>query len=208
MVLHMDRIMIYRVGLTGGIASGKSTVAQLFAQQGIAIIDADVIAREIVLPGQKAYEAIVLHFGDTILEKNGHLDRAKLKNIVFKNEVERWWLEALLHPLIRQKMIEKTLEAKSPYCILVIPLLIETFPYPELNRILVIDVDVDTQIKRLKERDHLDDAIIHSILEAQVSRAERLANADDVLKNEGDLNALAKAVKKLHTNYLRYSKGT
>lgn len=207
MVLQMDRIMTYRVGLTGGIASGKSTVAQFFAQHGIAIIDADRIAKEIVLPGQKAYEAIVLHFGDTILEKNRHIDRAKLKNIVFKNEVERWWLEALLHPLIREKMIEKTLEAKSPYCIEVIPLLIETLPYPELNRILVIDVDIDTQIKRLKERDHLDDAIIHSILDAQSSRAERLAHADDVLENKGNLTALAEAVKTLHKSYLRYAKG-
>lgn len=196
--------MMYRIGLTGGIASGKSTVARLFAHLGIGIIDADVIAKEMVLPGQNAYKAIVAHFGERILEDDGRVNRIKLKEIVFNHEKERLWLEKLLHPLIRNEMIAQSDKVSSPYCIEVIPLLIETRPYPELNRILVVDVSVDTQIKRLKERDKLDDALIKKILAAQISREERLAPADDVIENEGDLSSLTQAVNRLHQRYLQY----
>jgi len=207
-VLPMDRSMMYRIGLTGGIASGKSTVAHLFAQHGIGIIDADLIAREIVLPGQSAYKAIVAHFGENILEDHGNINRIKLKEIVFNHKEERLWLEKLLHPLIRNEMIARSNKVPSPYCIEVIPLLIETLPYPELNRILVVDVSVDTQIKRLKEREKLEDTLIKEILTAQISREERLSHADDVIENEGDLSSLTQAVNRLHQRYLQYCSAT
>lgn len=195
--------MSYRIGLTGGIASGKSTVADLFLRHGISIIDADVVAREVVTPGQSAYETIIAHFGESILDKVSNIDRAKLKQIVFNDASKRSWLEALLHPIIRDAMRLQSDKASSPYCIEVIPLLIETLPHPELNRILVVDVSVDTQIKRLKERDKLDAALIKKILAAQISRKERLAHADDVITNEGDLKTLTKVVDALHHKYLQ-----
>jgi dephospho-CoA kinase len=196
--------MTYRIGLTGGIAGGKSTVADLFARHGITIIDADVVAREVVKPEQNAYEAIIAYFGEMILDNKRTIDRAKLKAIVFNDVSKRLWLEKLLHPLIRDEMIAQSDKASSPYCIEVIPLLVETLPYPELNRILVVDVSVETQVKRLKERERLDDTLIKKILAAQISREERLAHADDVLSNEGDLTSLSRGVDSLHKKYLKY----
>lgn len=194
---------MYNIGLTGGIASGKSTVAKLFAKNGVSIIDADVIARELTLPGESAYNAIIDYFGDSIVGTEQSLDRGKLRQIVFSDPAKRIWLEKLLHPLIRNKMIACSRKATSPYCIQVIPLLIETLPNPEINRILVVDVDVETQINRLQERDHLDKMMVEKILQAQIGREERLAHADDILVNEGDLVALEAAVNKLHEKYLR-----
>lgn len=194
---------MYNVGLTGGIASGKSTVAKLFATHRVSIIDADVIAREVTLPGESAYKAIIDYFGDSIVGTELHLDRGKLRQIVFNDPEKRIWLEKLLHPLIRNKMIACSRKATSPYCIQVIPLLIETLPNPEINKILVVDVDVETQIKRLRERDHLDNKMIEKMLQAQIGREERLAHADDVLVNEDDLVALEEGVGKLHEKYLK-----
>ncbi len=198
---------MYSVGLTGGIASGKSTVADLFAKQGVTIIDADVIAREVILPGESAYDSIVAYFGNNIVGNDQLIDRAKLRLIVFNNPEKRIWLEKLLHPVIRHRMIACSLKASSPYCIHVIPLLIETLPHPEINRILVVDVSVETQIKRLKIRDNLDKDMIENMLQAQISRKERLAHADDIIVNEGDLVTLADAVEKLHEKYLRLARG-
>lgn len=194
---------MYTVGLTGGIASGKSTVAKLFAAHGVTIIDADVIAREVILPGENAYDAIIAYFGHNMVGADKHIDRTQLRQIVFSNPEKRLWLEKLLHPLIRARMIACSLEANTPYCIHVIPLLIETLPHPEINRILVVDVRVETQIKRLEERDQLDKMMIDKMLQAQISREKRLAHADDVLANEGNLSALANLVGKLHEKYLR-----
>ncbi len=194
---------MYTVGLTGGIASGKSTVADLFAQHGVTIIDADIVAREVILPGESAYKTIVAYFGNDIIGNDGTVDRAKLRQIVFTHPEKRIWLEKLLHPLIRDKMIAYSREAISPYCIHVIPLLIETLPHPEINRILMVDVSVETQIKRLRERDHLDEIMINKMLQAQISRVERLDHADDILMNEGHLDALADSVKKLHGKYFQ-----
>ncbi len=198
---------MYSVGLTGGIASGKSTVADLFAKQGVTIIDADVIAREVILPGESAYDSIVAYFGNNIVGNDQLIDRAKLRQIIFNNPEKRIWLEKLLHPVIRHRMIACSLKASSPYCIHVIPLLIETLPHPEINRILVVDVSVETQIKRLKIRDNLDKDMIENMLQAQISRKERLAHADDIIVNEGDLVTLADAVEKLHEKYLRLARG-
>jgi dephospho-CoA kinase len=198
---------MYSVGLTGGIASGKSTVADLFAKHGVTIIDADVIAREVILPGESAYNHMIAYFGKHIVGTDQLIDRAKLRQIVFNNWEQRIWLEKLLHPLIRDRMISSSLNATSPYCIHVIPLLIETLPHPEINRILVVDVSIETQIKRLRERDNLDEIIINNILQAQTSREERLAHADDIIVNEENLAALADAVEKLHEKYLRLARG-
>jgi dephospho-CoA kinase len=194
---------MYSVGLTGGIASGKSTVADLFAKHGVTIIDADVIAREVILPGESAYDSIIVYFGNNIIGTDQLIDRAKLRQIIFNNPEKRIWLEKLLHPLIRDRMIACSLKASSHYCIHAIPLLIETLPHPEINRILVVDVSVETQIKRLKIRDNLDKDMIENMLQAQIGREERLAHADDIIVNEGDFAALADAVEKLHEKYLR-----
>lgn len=194
---------MYIIGLTGGIASGKSTVANLFAQHGVAIIDADVIARAVILPEESAYQAIVAHFGHGILRKDGHIDRKELGQIVFNDPKERLWLEKLLHPLIREQMKMESRKVTTPYCIEVIPLLVETLPYPEINRILVVDVSTETQKRRFQERDHLDKAMINQIVQAQIPREERLAHADDVLVNEGNLSALTESVERLHEKYLQ-----
>lgn len=206
MVLPMGRPLMYSVGLTGGIASGKSTVAHLFAQHGVTIIDADIVAREVILPGENAYKAIIAYFGNDIVGKDGNVDRSKLRQIVFTHPEKRIWLEKLLHPLIRDRMISYSRKATPPYCIQVIPLLIETLPSPEINRILVVDVSVETQIKRLRERDHLDEVMINKMLQAQISREERLDHADDILVNEGDLAALTDSVRKLHEKYLQLAR--
>ncbi len=203
MVLSVGGAIMYSIGLTGGIASGKSTVAHLFSEHGICILDADVIARVVVLPGESAYESIVAYFGNSILDIQQHIDRAKLREIVFNYPVKRIWLEKLLHPLIRDKMIAGSLAALSPYCIQVIPLLIETLPHPEISRILVVDVSVETQRQRLRERDHLDEIMTNKMLQAQIGREQRLAHADDILVNEGNMAALRLSVDALHEKYLK-----
>ena len=194
---------MYSVGLTGGIASGKSTAADLFAQHGVTIIDADVSAREVILPGESAYNSIIAYFGKNIIGADQLIDRAKLRQIVFNHPEKRIWLEKLLHPVIRDRMISRRLKATSVYCIHVIPLLIETLPHPEISRILVVDVSIETQIKRLQARDQLGKQMIDNMLQAQISRKNRLAHADDIIVNEGNLAILADAVEKLHEKYLR-----
>ena len=198
--------MTYIVGLTGGIASGKSTVANLFAEQKVAIIDADIIAREVILPGEIAYDAILSYFGPSILDAQHHIDRKKLQKIIFNDINKRLWLEQLLHPLIRQAMMDKTALAHSVYCLQIIPLLVETLPHPELNRILVIDVSLETQIERLKQRDQLTNDMIKNILKAQVDRHKRLQHADDIIDNDNDLSALTSQVLQLHQKYVQLAK--
>lgn len=190
------------IGLTGGIGSGKSTVAKLFANKGIAIIDTDVIARDVTKPEHPALSAIVNEFGKDILLPDHTLDRNKLRNIVFANPAKRRWLEQLLHPLIRSNMEEQIKQAKSPYCIAVIPLLVETLPNPILDRILVVDVTRNQQIKRVLERDNLTIEEAESIIGSQATRDERLAAADDYIVNEGSLSDLKMQVDKLHEFYL------
>ena len=194
------------IGLTGGIGSGKSTVAQLFAEQGIAIIDADQIAREVTAPQTKAYQAIVKHFGSAIIDENGQLQRRKLRDIIFKDNNERLWLEKLLHPLIRAAMQEKIKQVQSSYCILVIPLLIETLPNPLVKRILVVDTPEELQIKRTQQRDQLNSEQIKSIMQSQASRQARLQVADDIIKNDQDVAHLMKQVLQLHRQYLQLAK--
>lgn len=196
------------VGLTGGIGSGKSTVANYFAELGIDIIDTDQLAREVVAPGTPALIKITEHFGKEILDPKHQLNRKKLGDIVFKNPAERKWLEQLLHPLIREKMQQHIQQAQSSYCIAVIPLLIETQPNKLVDRILIIDSPENLQITRAQQRDNLTQQQITTILKAQATREQRLAAADDVILNDKDLNHLKQQVLQLHKKYLGLAKSS
>ena len=190
------------IGLTGGIGSGKTKVANLFAELGVTIIDTDQISRDVVEPHQPAWTQIVEHFGNEILEKNNTLNRRLLREKIFENDAEREWLENLLHPLIRATMKIQVEKAASPYCIAVIPLLAETKPNPLINRVLVIDADETTQIERAKIRDCASTEHIKSIMASQASRAERLKIAHDVIENNGSIDDLKKKVLHMHKYYL------
>ena len=190
------------VGLTGGIGSGKSTVAELFAELGISVIDADIIAREVVAPGQAALQEIVNKFGQQILTTDGHLDRQQLRALVFSQPQQKAWLNNLLHPLIRQRMLEQTQQATSAYCILALPLLVENQLQTLLDRVLVVDVSEATQLSRTVRRDNNSEQQVRNIMQAQASRQQRLAHADDVICNDGEPTELAPQVKKLHNQYL------
>jgi len=194
---------VFRVGLTGGIGSGKSTASGLFAQQGVPVIDADAIAREVVAPGQPALEAIRQAFGAAAIGADGTLDRAWLRTRVFAAPGERQRLEELLHPLIREAIRDRVRRLTAPYVIIAIPLLVEKGWRSEVDRVLVIDAPVEQQIARTASRDQMQTEDVMRILAAQASRKERLAAADDVLCNEGDLNALRERVTLLHQRYLR-----
>lgn len=190
------------IGLTGGIGSGKSTVAKLFAEKNIPIIDADVIAKELTQPGQPAYQEIVHHFGEAILKPNKTIHRINLRHIIFTKPHERKWLEQLLHPFIRSEIDHRIKNCPGPYCIVVIPLLTESEPNPLIQRILVVDTSENLQIKRTQQRDNTSLDLIHMILNSQASRQTRLQQADDIINNTGDLSALVQQVTNLHQKYL------
>jgi dephospho-CoA kinase len=194
---------MFVIGLTGGIGSGKSTVAELFAERGIEIVDADLIAREVVLPGTAALGQIASHFGSSILAASGELDRAALRKRVFADTSARLWLEGLLHPLIHDRIVQRIDACQSPYCILASPLLLETSQHQLVNRVLVVDVDETSQLQRTLQRDGSDEATIRGIIAAQMARQDRLRQADDVLDNSGDRSKLDTSVDKLHTCYLK-----
>lgn len=194
------------VGLTGNIASGKSTVANLFKEKGVAVISADEIARELTCPGEPAYHQIKAHFGKSILNEHGELNRRLLREKVFKSTQDKIWLEALLHPLIRQDIHLKRLASKGPYVLIEIPLLEDKSLYPYLNRILVVLADSKEQIKRLIERDQCSEDIAEAILTSQPKEIDRRNLADDILLNQGSLEKLRKEVDLLHSFYLKLSK--
>lgn len=192
-----------RIGLTGGIGSGKSTVAEIFARRGTPIIDTDVIARKLVEPGQPALEEIARHFGSSVLDASGQLNRSHLADLVFSNATERSALESILHPRIRVTVMEQLAALDAPYCIVVVPLLLETGSLKTIvDRVLVIDCPEAQQIARVASRDHLSEARIHAVMRAQLTRKERVAQADDVIVNDGDIAALESAVAHLHDRYL------
>lgn len=188
------------VGLTGGIGSGKSTVATLFADNGITLVDADVVARQVVAPGSPALAAIAEHFGRTVLQADGQLNRAALRLQVFSDEAARQWLNQLLHPLIREQMQQQLAAATSPYVLWVVPLLLENGLNQDCDRVLVVDAPADTQRQRVLARDASADA--DAIMARQLSRRERLAAADDIIDNSGTPDALAEQVDVLHQRYL------
>ncbi len=190
------------IGLTGGIGSGKTTVANLFATHGIEIIDTDIIARVVVEPGTDALNKIAEHFGHDILNLDHTLNRKALAKKIFDNAVEKSWLEHLLHPLIRAYVTKMKGKVRSPYCIIVIPLLIETLPNPDIDRILVVESPTQLQIQRTQARDQRSENEISAIISSQAASAQRLAAADDIIINDQDLESLSSAVEKLHLKYL------
>jgi dephospho-CoA kinase len=191
----------YRVGLTGGIACGKSTVANLFAALGASLVDTDLLAREVVAPGSPLLPAIAGQFGAQVLQKDGSLDRAWLRERVFANPAERQWLEGVTHPAIRELTDARCESATGPYVIVAIPLLVETQGAKRFERVLVVDCDPALQLARLQARDGMTRAQAERMLAAQVSRERRLAVADDVIRNDGDIANLRDQVEKLHLQY-------
>ncbi len=193
---------VFRVGLTGGIASGKSTAAKFFGALGVPILDSDQIARDVVEPGQPPLERLVARFGPSILTPDGHLDRPALRDIVFSDPKARADLEALTHPAIGAALEARSATAGGPYQILVIPLLVEKHLGSQVNRVLVVDCDEALQIRRLRARDGSTPKQAQAILDAQVSRSTRLKAADDVITNDADMSAVSAQVTALHARYL------
>ncbi|EKO3818829.1 dephospho-CoA kinase [Vibrio harveyi] len=199
--------MAFVIGLTGGIASGKTTVANLFKQQfKIDIVDADIVAREVVEPGTPGLNAIMEHFGTDIVRADQTLDRAKLREKIFSNPEEKAWVNGLLHPMIREKMIEDLEQVTSDYALLVVPLLIENKLDSLCDRVLVVDVEPQTQISRTVKRDNVSEEQAKAILASQASREQRLALADDVVKNNPDDPDLLLQITDLHEKYLAMCK--
>lgn len=194
------------IGLTGGLASGKSTVAARFAARGVPVIDTDVIARELVEPGQPALEQIRAAFGPDVLTAEGRLDRAWLKQQVFADPGLRLRLEAILHPLIHQDVVRRLPTLRGAYCLIVVPLLVESAQTYPLDRVLLVDVSESLQRHRAAARDGLSPALINAILASQASRAQRLAVADDVIANDADLAHLDAEVARLHAYYQRLAR--
>ena len=195
-----------RIGLTGGIASGKSTVAQMFIEHGVPVIDTDLVARQVVEPGQPGLDAVIDKFGADLLARDGHIDRRKLRNLVFDDADRRHTLEAILHPLIRARTIELANQAGGPYQVLVVPLLVETGFRALVDRVLVVDCPEKQQRTRLLARDDETPERVNRILAAQAGRRERLAAADEVVDNAGALQQTQARVAELHAMYLRLAK--
>jgi dephospho-CoA kinase len=193
---------LLRIGLTGGIGSGKTAASDHFARLGAEVIDTDLLSRELVERGQPALKEIVDKFGDQILTAGGHLDRARLGKLVFGNPKSRQQLEAILHPRIRAAMLLRAEQSQAPYVVFVIPLLFETGQQALVDRVLLIDVPEDLQRARVAERDQLDDAQISRIMSAQTERETRLRNADDIVCNDGDIASLHAEIEKLHRKYM------
>jgi dephospho-CoA kinase len=192
-----------RIGLTGGIASGKSTVAQRFIELDVPVIDADVVARAVVAPGKPGFAEVLKRFGSGVVAVNGELDRRALRTLIFSDPRARRDLEAILHPLIRAGMDQNAESAEGPYVVMAIPLLVENGSRDRVDRILVIDVDEAVQLQRVMARDGCTEEQARAILASQASRSERLAAADDVLPNTGTVTDLRRAVDQLHERYLR-----
>ncbi|WP_210398183.1 dephospho-CoA kinase [Motiliproteus sediminis] len=194
------------VGLTGGIGSGKTTVADEFSRLGIQLADADIAAREVVEPGQPALDAIFQRFGDALRQPDGALDRAALRRIVFADSEQRRWLESLLHPLIRERLTQQLAAATSPYALLVSPLLLETDQHQLADQILIIDLPESLQLERTMSRDRNDAAQVRAIIASQIARTDRLARADQILDNSAPVDTLAARVAELDQYYRQLAK--
>jgi len=194
-------IPVLKIGLTGGIGSGKTTVANYFANLGIEIIDADEIVHELSRPGHSCFDAIIHHFGEDVLNEEGCINRQALGQIVFKNETERKILEGILHPAVRLSMHMAVENVHSPYCILVIPLLVETGFNDLVDHVIVVVADDKKRINWISERSGLDNQQIKSIMATQASDDERIKLADDIIENNGSLESLSLKVKELDKKY-------
>ena len=193
----------YVVGLTGGIGSGKTTAANLFVNLGVELIDADLLAREVVKPGTAALTRIAEYFGNRIIRHDGSLHRQLLREIIFSDSAKKAWLENLLHPLIADLMRYRIASCNSSYCLLVSPLLLESGQQHMVDRMLVVDVSEETQLTRTLKRDKGDAELISVIIASQIGRRARLQLADDILDNESGLDELNAQVNQFHQNYLR-----
>lgn len=191
-----------RIGLTGGIASGKSTVAEMFAELGVAIVDTDVIARQLVQPGQPALGEIESAFGAAVISPEGYLDRKALRAIVFADDRKRQQLERILHPRIRNESLRQAAVADGPYLIIVVPLLVGSPMQELMDRILVVDCDEQIQLERLMARDRDNESQARNIMASQASRNDRLHIADDIIVNDRDLRHTKQQVDRLHAKYL------
>ena len=190
------------IGLTGGIGSGKTATSDAFKSLGIDIIDADMSSRRVVERGQPALEDIQDHFGSDILDSENNLDRAKLREIIFKDPKERVWLEELLHPKIAQHIKDQLESSKSPYCVLVSPLLLETEQKSFCSSVLVVDAPEESQISRTSKRDGVSEEQVKSIIATQINREQRLKQADEIIINDGSIEELKEKILVLHTKYL------
>ena len=205
--MHVQNAPYFSVGLTGGIGCGKSTVADLFAARGASIVDTDQIAHSLTAPDGAAMPALVAEFGPDYADANGALDRAKMRNLVFSDAAAKAKLEAILHPRIRQATLAAAAEATGSYVIFAVPLLVESGGWVErVNRVLVIDCLESLQIARVMARNGLSEEQVKAIMATQATRAMRLAAADDVIDNNGDLAALEPQIAQLHDLYLAFSK--
>lgn len=193
---------MFKVGLTGGIGSGKTSVCKVFADCGIDIIEADDVSREVVVLGSPCLDAIHKHFGDDILLDDGNLNRAALRERIFNNAEEKHWLEQLLHPAIRKRIIEKLEESSSAYCILSSPLFFETNQQVLVDRTLIVDVPEEIQLARASTRDDVDQKQIRAIMDSQIARNKRLELADDIIDNSGSFEFAREAALELHNHYL------
>lgn len=196
---------MYIVGITGGIGSGKSAVTTYLESLGIKIVDADIVAREVVAPGEPALEKIAEHFGEAVISTDGSLDRAELRKEIFSNTEERKWLEGLLHPIIRERIISQLNNANSHYVVLASPLLLETDQIELVNHIVVIDVNEQIQLERTMKRDNNSETQVKAIIAAQMSRSKRRELADTVLTNNTDIETLHKDVDILHQDLLQHA---
>ena len=199
-----DRSHALVVGLTGGIASGKSAVTRRFEAFGIAVYDADVAAREVIQPGSDGLAAVVTSFGDGVLDASGQLDRPAMRQRVFTDSAARQTLESIIHPRVRQWLLDRALADRGPYCVLAIPLLVENIQhYRWIDRVLLVDAPASAQVPRLMARDGVSETLALRMLAQQATRAQRLAAADDVIENHGKESALDEAVAALHKRYLQ-----
>ena len=191
------------VGITGGIGSGKTAATDRFMQLGVDVVDADLMSREVVQPGRPALQAIARHYGsDNVLMSDGTLNRRALREIIFADAAEKKWLENLLHPLIREEILQRLQRCKPPYCLLSSPLLLETDQHKLCDRVLLIDAPESLQLSRTRARDQASEDAVKSIMASQLSRAQRRAAADDIIENDADLPALYAAVDRQHQLYL------
>jgi dephospho-CoA kinase len=194
------------VGVSGGIGSGKTTVTDLFHKKGIEVIDADIIARQVVQPGMPALVSIVEKFGEALLDEHGQLKRAALRRLIFTDNKAKDWVNSLLHPAIREQMLIQTQNAKSDYCLLSVPLLVENQLQKTVNRVLIVDVTEQNQLDRTLLRDQSQAQQIRAIMGSQASREQRLAVADDVIDNNGAPESLLVQVDHLHRSYQEWAK--
>jgi len=193
---------MFIVGLTGGIGSGKSVVSERFKTLGITVVDADLASREVVKPGRPALVEIKNHFGESILNDEGDLNRRKLREIIVSDDKQRQWLESVLHPRIGEQVRKELEDSSSVYTLYVAPLLFESNGDQICSRVLIVDVPIEIQISRTCSRDKVSIEQVEKIINSQISRKERLEKADDIISNDGTIEEMEAAVDKLHKKYL------